>query len=211
MDQNGSEDTALNSSPLACWVCQEPVISILEDVRQQTGNQLSGTLIEWQPATPLAPTSHSSKLEKVVVNLRKLEQASPANIMAPIKSLVFSHWIRTLDCLEEALSCQGMLYIRIDGSLTVEQRRRVIHQFNTVPDTRILLLSYGSGSVGLNLEAATHVHLLEPHWNPMIEAQAAARVDRLDQMKDVYIYRYIVKDSIEEACLRPAYPTEDLS
>lgn len=52
----------------------------------------------------------------------------------------------------------------------------------------------------LNLAAATHVHLIEPHWNPMVEAQAAARVDRLDQKKPIYIYRYVVKDSIEEVC-----------
>jgi len=197
-EQNGAEDTTLNCTPSACWICQEPVISVLEDIQQSRGNQLNSTLMDWQPTTALTSTSHSSKIEKVVANLQKLEQASPANRMEPIKSLVFSHWTQTLDCLEKALSCQGMLYVRIDGRLTVEQRRTVIHQFNTVPETRILLLSYGSGSVGLNLEAATQVHLLEPHWNPMVEAQAAARVDRLDQMKDVYIYRYIVKDSIEE-------------
>ena len=50
----------------------------------------------------------------------------------------------------------------------------------------------------LNLTAATHVHLVEPQWNPMVEAQAAARVDRLDQDHDVVILRYIVKDSFEE-------------
>ena len=50
----------------------------------------------------------------------------------------------------------------------------------------------------LNLTAATHVHLVEPQWNPMVEAQAAARVDRLDQASDVVILRYVVKGSIEE-------------
>ena len=50
----------------------------------------------------------------------------------------------------------------------------------------------------LNLTAATHVHLVEPQWNPMLEAQAAGRVDRLDQDKGIVILRYIVKDSIEE-------------
>ena len=50
----------------------------------------------------------------------------------------------------------------------------------------------------LNLTAATHVHIVEPQWNPMVEVQAAARVDRLDQDKDIVILRYIVKDSVEE-------------
>ena len=50
----------------------------------------------------------------------------------------------------------------------------------------------------LNLTAATHVHIVEPQWNPMVEVQAAARVDRLDQDKGIVILRYIVKDSVEE-------------
>ena len=53
----------------------------------------------------------------------------------------------------------------------------------------------------LNLTPATHVHLIEPQWNPMVELQAAARVDRLDQENDVVILRYIVEDSIEKVGL----------
>ena len=53
----------------------------------------------------------------------------------------------------------------------------------------------------LNLTPATHVHLVEPQWNPMVEIQAAARVDRLDQENDVVILRYIVEESIEKVCL----------
>lgn len=53
----------------------------------------------------------------------------------------------------------------------------------------------------LNLTPATHVHLVEPQWNPMVEAQAAARVDRLDQENDIVILRYIVEESIEKVCL----------
>jgi len=50
----------------------------------------------------------------------------------------------------------------------------------------------------LNLAMASRAHLLEPHWNPMVEAQAAARIDQLDQDKDIIVYHYIVKQSIEE-------------
>lgn len=52
--------------------------------------------------------------------------------------------------------------------------------------------------LSLNLTAASYVHLVEPQWNPMVEAQAAARVDRLDQTKDIVIIRYVVEDSIEQ-------------
>lgn len=53
----------------------------------------------------------------------------------------------------------------------------------------------------LNLTAASYVDILEPQWNPMVEAQAAARVDRLDQNKDVVVIRYVVEHSIEEVNL----------
>ncbi|KAH6692846.1 P-loop containing nucleoside triphosphate hydrolase protein [Leptodontidium sp. MPI-SDFR-AT-0119] len=195
--ENGSENTS-NCGPKGCSVCQEPVMSYLDNSQRWDGGRVNSTLAYRNTNIAVTSAINSSKIEKVVAHLQNLEQSSPAYGMDPIKSLIFSHWNRTLNCLEEALSYNGQRYARIDGSLSVEQRRIVIHQFNTVPEIRILLLSYGAGSVGLNLQAATHVHLLEPHWNPMVEAQAAARVDRLDQLKDVYIYRYIVKDSIEE-------------
>ena len=57
----------------------------------------------------------------------------------------------------------------------------------------------------LNLTAATYVHIIEPQWNPMVEAQAAARIDRLDQTKDIVIIRYIVEHSIEEVRRRHKY------
>ena len=63
-------------------------------------------------------------------------------------SLVFSVWTTTLDALENALSSQHVSYSRIDGSRSLEQRRVAIHNFKTDPDLRIMLLSFGTGSVG---------------------------------------------------------------
>lgn len=63
-------------------------------------------------------------------------------------SLVFSCWTTTLDALEVALSSRCMAYTRIDGSLALEQRRTAVHRFQSEPDLKIMLLSFGSGSVG---------------------------------------------------------------
>ena len=63
-------------------------------------------------------------------------------------SLVFSFWTRTLDSLEYALSSRNMAYARIDGSLGLDQRKAAIERFQSEPDLRIMLLSFGSGSVG---------------------------------------------------------------
>ena len=63
-------------------------------------------------------------------------------------SLVFSCWTRTLDALAFALSRQGLQFARIDGSLSLEQRRAAINRFQSEQDLKIMLLSFGSGSVG---------------------------------------------------------------
>jgi SNF2 family DNA or RNA helicase len=85
LGQNGAEDTALDSTSSTCWICQEPVVSVLEDAQQWTSNQLNRTLIDGQSTTALTSSTHSSKIEKVVTNLQKLERVSPANRMEPIK------------------------------------------------------------------------------------------------------------------------------
>ena len=64
-------------------------------------------------------------------------------------SLVFSFWTTTLDSLACALTSRSMAFARIDGSLNLDQRRRAMESFQSEPDLRIMLLSFGSGSVGL--------------------------------------------------------------
>ena len=65
-----------------------------------------------------------------------------------LASLVFSCWTRTLDALASVLSRQGFQFVRIDGSLSLEQRRAAINRFQSEQDLKIMLLSSGSGSVG---------------------------------------------------------------
>ncbi|MCJ1230293.1 hypothetical protein MMC12_006965 [Toensbergia leucococca] len=193
--QNTSPDIIDELSPRKCGICNEPgaVLSHMSMGSTDNDNDVDMNRDERMAANIELP----SKIEKVLHNLIKLERKFNPDF-SPIKSLVFSCWTTTLDRLELALSDRGMSYVRIDGSLSLEQRRSTINRFQVEPDLKVILLSTGSGSVGLNLTAATYVHLVEPQWNPMVEAQAAARVDRLDQKKDVVILRYIVKDSIEE-------------
>ena len=75
---------------------------------------------------------------------------------------------------------------------------------------QVMLLSLKAGGVGLNLTAANHLLLLDPAWNPASEWQCFDRTHRLGQKKDVYIYKYIVKDSIEEKMLEIQAKKKDL-
>lgn len=146
----------------------------------------------------LYPVSQSTKLLRLMRQLMENEISSFSVTQGPAKSLIFSSWKRTLDSVQLLLDRFQIPFLRIDGSCSLDQRQSIISRFQSDTKTRVLLLTLGTGSVGLNLTAASHIHILEPHWNPALEEQAASRAHRLDQTQPVSVYRYIVKDSIEE-------------
>ncbi|KAH8892451.1 hypothetical protein GQ53DRAFT_861762 [Thozetella sp. PMI_491] len=140
---------------------------------------------------PFKEDQRPSKLIKLTENLRQYQHAG--------KSIVFSFWKKTLDIVQDMLVNQGVSFCRVDGSLSPSKRRTVLKRFQENPSISVLLMTLGTGAVGLNnLSVANRVHLLEPQWNPSVETQAIGRVLRLGQGKQVTIVRYIVNKTIEE-------------
>ncbi|KAH8586237.1 SNF2 family N-terminal domain-containing protein [Bisporella sp. PMI_857] len=116
------------------------------------------------------------------------------------KSIVFSFWKRSLDLTAQFLRENGISFHQVDGNLSLHQRQKILAQFHDDPSLRVLLMTLGTGAVGLNnLSVASRVHILEPQWNPSMEDQAIGRVLRLGQNKKVCIVRYIMSGTIEEA------------
>ncbi|KAG7403064.1 DNA repair protein RAD5B [Fusarium oxysporum f. sp. raphani] len=70
--------------------------------------------------------------------------------------------------------------------------------FKEDPQVTVLLMSIGTGAVGLNLTAANYVHIVEPQWNPSVEEQAIARALRMGQTRSVTVFRYMMKDTVEQ-------------
>ena len=89
-------------------------------------------------------------------------------------------------------------HVRLDGSMSAEERRKALRRFREERGVRVLLLSLKAGGVGLNLTAARRVYLLDPWFNTAAEAQAYERVHRLGQEHPVVVTRLIVKGSVEE-------------
>ncbi|KAK0639572.1 P-loop containing nucleoside triphosphate hydrolase protein, partial [Cercophora newfieldiana] len=112
-------------------------------------------------------------------------------------SLVFSYWTTTLNILDQYFRARNTPFLRIDGTVHYRERLRILEEFRT-SNVPILLMSIQTGAVGLNLTVASHVHIVEPQWNPSVEEQAVARAVRMGQTKRVTIFRYIVEDSVEE-------------
>ncbi|KAI9662396.1 MAG: hypothetical protein M1821_008563 [Bathelium mastoideum] len=116
-----------------------------------------------------------------------------------LPSIVFSSWKNTLKLVGQMLFASNMRYTSIDGSLKLAQRRKVLDDFRSPRGANILLMTLGTGAVGLNLAVASRIYLLEPQWNPSIESQAIGRALRLGQTDRVVIKRYIMMDTVEES------------
>ncbi|KAI3335700.1 SNF2 family N-terminal domain-containing protein [Ustulina deusta] len=114
------------------------------------------------------------------------------------KSIVFSCWKKTLDIAGGLLQNQGIRCNIIHGSLSLAERVKVLRDFRSPIGANILLMTLGTGAVGLNLAVASRIYLLEPQWNPSIESQAIGRALRLGQTSQVVIIRYVMIDTIEE-------------
>ncbi|KAK2764390.1 hypothetical protein FQN54_009084 [Arachnomyces sp. PD_36] len=164
-------------------------------------NKESTTVMGQPIANPTSVGENYQPTTKVKALLRNIRQEQSPNISEPgpkpVKSVVFSYWTKMLDLIETALESNGFIFQRIDGQKSLEHRIRALDTFNNDSTCTIMLASIGSVAEGVDLTAANHVHLVEPHWNPMVEAQALDRVHRMGQTRDVVTTRYITKDSIE--------------
>ncbi|KAH6624507.1 SNF2 family N-terminal domain-containing protein [Chaetomium sp. MPI-SDFR-AT-0129] len=170
-----------------CSECGRELLSTTTSCSQTPAPKITFRLGESKPYSDTE--GFSSKVQAVI---NRLSQTEPGS-----KSLVFSYWTATLNVLEQHLRARGVRYLRIDGNSTHSARLRVLEEFRN-QDASVLLMTVGTGAVGLNLTAANYVHIVEPQWNPAVEEQAIARALRMGQTRTVTIIRYMVKNSVEE-------------
>jgi superfamily II DNA or RNA helicase len=112
------------------------------------------------------------------------------------KVLVFSQFTSFLAILRRRLDERKVVYEYLDGRTTDRQARVV--RFQEDPDCRLFLVSLKAGGQGLNLTAADYIYILDPWWNPAVEAQAVDRAHRIGQTRRVFAYRLIARDTVEE-------------
>ena len=115
------------------------------------------------------------------------------------KILIFSQYIKHLDLFRANLDDQKIIYAYLDGS--TKDRQAQVENFQTNEGIKIFLISLKAGGLGLNLTAADYVFILDPWWNPAIEAQAVDRAHRIGQQRTVFTYKFITKNSVEEKIL----------
>jgi SNF2 family DNA or RNA helicase len=134
-------------------------------------------------------TGASAKLDRLEADLEECAASGR-------KAIVFSQWVRTIDRLRPRLDRFGAL--EFHGRIPSSQRDAVIAQFRDDPNSNVLLMSYGAGSVGLNLQFASYVFLFDRWWNPAVEDQAINRAHRIGAAGPVTVTRFLAVGTIEE-------------
>jgi superfamily II DNA or RNA helicase len=131
----------------------------------------------------------SGKLEQITYMLQE-------TISEDHKVLVFSQFVRHLSIIRAYLDENNIPYAYLDGA--TKDRQAQVEKFQNEENIKVFLISLKAGGVGLNLTKAEYVFLLDPWWNPAVEAQAIDRAHRIGQENKVIIYKFITKGSVEE-------------
>ncbi|KAJ5593897.1 uncharacterized protein N7459_000105, partial [Penicillium hispanicum] len=135
----------------------------------------------------------SAKIEKTIEILQANEDRGRGE-----KTIVFSQFTSLLDLLEVPINRRGWKNVRFDGTMNVNDRNASVREFTDDPSCRVMLVSLKAGNAGLNLVAASHVVLFDPFWNPYVEDQAIDRAHRIGQMKEVFVHRLLIENTVED-------------
>jgi SNF2 family DNA or RNA helicase len=144
----------------------------------------------------------SAKLDELMERIAEIREEGS-------KALVFSQFTSLLDLVRERLVGRGLDFEYLDGS--TRDRRAPVERFQKDPGCGLFLISLKAGGLGLNLTAAEYVFLLDPWWNPAVEAQAVDRAHRIGQTRNVFAYRLIARGTVEEKVLELQKSKRDLA
>lgn len=129
----------------------------------------------------------------------------------PVKSIVFSQWTTMLDRIEDMLQEINIGYCRLDGTMTREQRAEAMDALRNKKTVEVMLVSTRAGGVGLNLTAASRCYLVDPYWNPSVEAQAIDRIHRMGQKREVTAIKLMLNDTVENKLERIQHKKSELA
>ena len=144
--------------------------------------------------------NEQEKFENHSIKLDELAREITENI-GDHKALIFSQFLGMLALIRGKLEELGVNYEYFDGSTAAPDRQKAIESFQNNDEVRVFLISLKAGGVGLNLTAADYVYIVDPWWNPAVEQQAIDRTHRIGQTKNIFAYRMICKDTIEDKIL----------
>lgn len=181
-------------------------MALYENLRQQAiANIEEGSLGSMQTLAEITRLRQAACHPALVNDKLKLASSKTRAFMELVadlignqhRALVFSQFTSHLALIRKELDLQGISYLYLDGSMSVNEREKLVNRFQQGEEC-LFLISLKAGGTGLNLTAADYVIHLDPWWNPAVEDQASDRAYRIGQTRPVTIYRLISSNTIEE-------------
>jgi SNF2 family DNA or RNA helicase len=169
---------------------QEGVIRLQEMEQDLTIQHVFELVLRLKQICNFDPvTGASSKLERLVADMEEIAASGH-------KAILFSQWVNCIDQMRPAL--ERFNPVEYHGRIPHKKRDGVIDRFKNDPNCHIILMSYGAGSVGLNLQFCQYVFLFDRWWNPAIEDQAINRAHRIGAAGPVTVTRMLAMNTIEQ-------------
>jgi len=181
---------------------RDKILGVVEEqgVQKSQLTILQGLMKLRQICDSPAIMKDEEKFPNASVKLEELGREITENI-SDHKALIFSQFLGMLALIKQRLTELGVDYEYFDGSTAVQDREKAIRRFQEDDKCRVFLISLKAGGVGLNLTAADYVYIVDPWWNPAVEQQAIDRTHRIGQTKNIFAYRMICKDTVEDKIL----------
>ncbi len=126
------------------------------------------------------------------------------------KVLLFSQFVGHLQLYRNLLDTLKIPYAYLDGSTPSKKRQSEVKKFQA-NEVELFLISLKAGGFGLNLTAADYVFMLDPWWNPAAENQAIDRTHRIGQTRNVFSYRFVTNNTVEEKIVKLQNRKKELS
>ncbi|XP_076166694.1 DNA repair and recombination protein RAD54-like okr isoform X2 [Ptiloglossa arizonensis] len=191
--KKGKSPSALSAITLLKKLCNHPDL-VYDKILQKS--------VGFENAAKLMPSNYNTKdiLPELSGKFMVLDC-----LLASIKTttndkiVLVSNYTQTLDLFEKLCHKRCYNYVRLDGTMTIKKRSKVVDKFNNQDsDDFIFMLSSKAGGCGLNLIGANRLVMFDPDWNPANDDQAMARVWRDGQKKPCFVYRFLCTGTIEE-------------
>ncbi|KAL5275449.1 RAD54L family protein [Megaselia abdita] len=190
--------TALSDITTLKKICSHPELVSEKIQMKEKGFERSGSVIpeKYKNSKDFYPEL-SGKFRLLDFMLASIRSSSDDKVV------LISNYTQTLDLFEKLSRKRGYKFVRLDGTMSIKKRSKVVDNFNDPKsDIFLFMLSSKAGGCGLNLIGANRLFMFDPDWNPANDEQAMARVWRDGQTKPCYIYRLVSTGSIEEKILQ---------
>ncbi|KAI7903454.1 SNF2 family N-terminal domain-containing protein [Cokeromyces recurvatus] len=172
----------------------EQALEIIESYYDQFGNLQEP--IDLNQLQKLKFIKHSTKVTWLINFLKQLLSSNSSD-----KIVVVSQFVDVILKIVEMLNHAHIPFEIYHGSMSDYSRRIALQRFNHNSKIRVLVMSLKAGGVGLNLQRANHMIILDRWWNPATMDQAIARIHRMTQLKETYIHTVVIKDTIEDSLM----------